>query len=158
MGHKTQFWTLYCISLSPYILPPPLFPHFLPPKDHRSLPALLLEITLLILACRPELWSSFKIKNHSGEKVTFPLIFPLSKVINIGSGNSILESVNRDFSLIFPCRAEWWSSFESNNKMCGEKNFPAFFRFFFENFVISPCLPYKLFSKKTELIKMISCN
>ena len=43
-----------------------------------------LEISLWFFACRPELWSSFWIKNQSGEKLIFPLIFPLSKVINIG--------------------------------------------------------------------------
>ena len=72
-----------------------------------------LDISLWFFACRPELWSSFWIKHQSGEKIIFPLIFPaffghffknlvigpcgVSKVINIRSGNSIL-----DFIMHFP--------------------------------------------------------
>ena len=65
------------ISTLPF---PPPFPHFPLPKGQRSLLTLLLEISLWFFACRPELRYSFLIKTQSGEK----LIFPLSKVINIG--------------------------------------------------------------------------
>ena len=68
-----------------------------------------LEISLWFFAWRPELWSSFCIKHQSGEKIISPLFFPaffghffknfligpcgVSKVINIRSGNSILDSI-----------------------------------------------------------------
>ena len=55
---------------------PTPFPHFPPPKGQISLPTFLLEISLWFFACRPELWFSFWIKNQSGGKITFPLIFP----------------------------------------------------------------------------------
>ena len=106
----------------------------------------------------------------------------VSKVINIGSENSILDSIlhfplslyhSSPFSRIFPLlkaieafrlyfsmilayRAELWSSFESNNKMWGKNIFPAFFSHFFQKFVIGPYVSHQLFCKKTELIKIIS--
>ena len=83
-----------------------------------------LDISLWFFACRPELWSSFWIKHQSGGKIIFPLIFPeffrhffknfvlgpcgASKVINIGSGNSILDFIMHfPFSLyhFLPCPA-----------------------------------------------------
>ena len=85
-----------------------------PPFPYTIFPPFLLtllpEISLWFFACRLKLWSSFWIKNQSERKIFFPLIFPafsghffyknfalglcgVSKVINIGSGNSILDSI-----------------------------------------------------------------
>ena len=116
----------------------------------------LLGISLWFFACRPELWSSFWIKHQSGEKIIPPpfscilghffknfVIDPcgVSKVINIGPGNSILDILIHfpmslyhsppfptfspskrpktcllilllEISLwLFACRPELWSSF-----------------------------------------------
>ena len=141
-----------------------------PYKGWGAFLTLFLEISLWVLACRPALGSIFLIKNQSGGKIIFPAFFRhffknfvlgpwrgVSKIINIGSGNSILDLIMH-FRLslyhstpLFPhfpppqgqrslltlflkivlwisaYRPELWSSFWIKHQSGGNNNFFSYF-------------------------------